>query len=183
MLSFGGEPSSNGFAKHYELHYQSKKVVVDGFVKFQQFGVINFHSKRGGEAGLTPATKNKWSTGWMKAWFYCKVPLHVCPRGGISIHALRSHMSALNFHTKPSIQNSGEDLSDDAFISASRNIEGRDDVEEFVSCGVWPLATIVNFEHVKVDLTPVWKLKVPVPRFPLYREDEEDDTHFLARVE
>jgi hypothetical protein len=28
-------------------------------------------------------------------------------------------------------------------------------VEEFVSCGVWPLATSVNFEHVKVDLTPV----------------------------
>jgi hypothetical protein len=28
-------------------------------------------------------------------------------------------------------------------------------VEEFVSCGVWPLAAGVDFEHVKVDLTLV----------------------------
>jgi hypothetical protein len=35
MLSFGGEPSSDGFAKRYELHYQAKKVAVDSFEKFQ----------------------------------------------------------------------------------------------------------------------------------------------------
>jgi hypothetical protein len=63
ILSFGREPSSNGFAKCCELHYQPKKVVVDGFKKFQQFGIINFHVKRGGEAGLTLATKNKWLAG------------------------------------------------------------------------------------------------------------------------
>jgi hypothetical protein len=34
VLSFGWEPSSNGFAKHYELHYQPKNVVVDGFERF-----------------------------------------------------------------------------------------------------------------------------------------------------
>jgi hypothetical protein len=33
-LSFGKEPSSNGFAKRYEIQYQSKKVVVDGFEKY-----------------------------------------------------------------------------------------------------------------------------------------------------
>jgi hypothetical protein len=47
VLSFDGEPSSDGFAKRYELHYQPKKVVVDGFKKFQQFSVINFHARRG----------------------------------------------------------------------------------------------------------------------------------------
>jgi hypothetical protein len=45
MLSFGGGPSSDGFAKRYELHYQPKKVAIDGFEKFQQFDVINFHGK------------------------------------------------------------------------------------------------------------------------------------------
>jgi hypothetical protein len=74
-------------------------------------------------------------------------------------------------------------LSDDAFIWASSNIGGQDAVEEFVSCGVWPLAADVSFEHVKVDLTLVSKLKVPLPRFPLSREDDEDDTHFVVRVE
>jgi hypothetical protein len=34
-MSFGGKPSSNGFAKLYELHYQPKKVEVDGGEKFQ----------------------------------------------------------------------------------------------------------------------------------------------------
>jgi hypothetical protein len=84
----------------------------------------------------------------------------------------------------PSIENSGEDLSDDAFIWASRNIGGRDALEEFVSCGIWPLAGDVSFKHVKVGLTPVSKLKVPLPIFPLSHEDEEeDDARFLARVE
>jgi hypothetical protein len=52
-----------------------------------------------------------------------------------------------------------------------------------VSCDLWPLATGVGCEHVKVDLTPVSQLKVPLPRFPLSSKDEEDDAHFLARVE
>jgi hypothetical protein len=34
VLSFGGEPSSDGFAKCYEMHYQSKKIAADGFKKF-----------------------------------------------------------------------------------------------------------------------------------------------------
>jgi hypothetical protein len=34
VLSFGGEPSSVGFARRYELHYQPKKVTIDGFEKF-----------------------------------------------------------------------------------------------------------------------------------------------------
>jgi hypothetical protein len=89
VMSFGGEPSSDGFAKHYELHYQPKKVIVDGFERLQQFGVLNFRARRGCGARLTPAIKNKWSTGWMKAWFYYKVLLHDCPQGGKSVHALR----------------------------------------------------------------------------------------------
>jgi hypothetical protein len=89
-------------------------------------------------------------------------------------------MSALNFCIKPSIEGFGEDLSYDVFVWASRNIGGRDTMEEFVSCGVWPLATDVSFEHGKVGLTPISKLKVPLPRFPL---SHKDDTGFLARVE
>jgi hypothetical protein len=90
-------------------------------------------------------------------------------------------MSALNFHTKLSIRDSGVDLSNDAFIWASRNVGGRDAMEVFVSCDVWPLPTGVSFEHVKVDSTPISKLKISLPRFPLCHEDEEDDAHFLVR--
>jgi hypothetical protein len=140
VLSFGGESSSDGFSKLHELHYPPKKVPVDGFHKHQQFGVVNFHGKRGGEVGLIPATKNKWSTGWTKAWFYCKVPLHPYPRGGKTVHALHSHMSALNFRMKPISSNTSKDMDDTAFIWASQNIGGRDAVEEFFV--LWCLATV-----------------------------------------
>jgi hypothetical protein len=63
------------------------------------------------------------------------------------------------------------------------NIGGGDIVEKFVSCGIWPLVVGVDFEHVKVDLTPVSQFKVPLPRCSLSSEDGEDETHFLARVE
>jgi hypothetical protein len=54
-MSFSGEPSSDRFMKRYELHYQPKKVIVDSFNRYQQFGVLNFHARRGGGARLTPA--------------------------------------------------------------------------------------------------------------------------------
>jgi hypothetical protein len=99
--------------------------------------------------------------------------------GGGIVHALRSHMSALNFRMEPSISYSAQGLSDDAFIWASQNIGGRDTVEVFVPCGIWPLSAGVDFEHVKVDLTLVSQLKVPLPNFPMRHKD---DVRFLARV-
>jgi hypothetical protein len=53
---------------------------------------------------------------------------------------------------------------------------------ETLSCGIWPLATGVDFEHVKVDLILVSQLKVHLPRFPLSRNVEENDTHLLVTV-
>jgi hypothetical protein len=92
-------------------------------------------------------------------------------------------MSALNFHTKPIASDTAQDLNDDAFVWASQNIGGRDVVEEFLSCGVWPLSAGVDFEHVKVDFTPVSRLKISLPNFPLRHEGEEDGAWFLVRVE
>jgi hypothetical protein len=65
VMSFGGVPSSDGFMKCYELHYQPKKMEVDGGEMFQQFGYLNFHGRhyQGGEAKLTLTIKNKWSSG------------------------------------------------------------------------------------------------------------------------
>jgi hypothetical protein len=56
-------------------------------------------------------------------------------------------------------------------------------VKEFMSCGIWLVSVSVDFEHVKVDLTPVSQLKVPLPNFPLSCEDGEDDVQLLVRVE
>jgi hypothetical protein len=77
VVSLGGIPSTDGFAKRYELHYQPKKIDFDGAIVQAQFRCINFHVKHYGGVGarLMVVVKNKWSAGWTRAWFYCKVPL------------------------------------------------------------------------------------------------------------
>jgi hypothetical protein len=50
--------------KHYELHYQQKKVNVGDEVLSAQFGCITFHPNRyRDQTKITLAIKNKWSTG------------------------------------------------------------------------------------------------------------------------
>jgi hypothetical protein len=54
------------FAHHYELHYQNKKIHLEGSdTSFAaQFGCISFYpSWFGNRARLTPATRNKWTSG------------------------------------------------------------------------------------------------------------------------
>jgi hypothetical protein len=60
VTSFGGVPSAEGFAKRYELHYQPRKMDVDGAEVYGQYGCINFHVKRRSQrAKLIVAVKNK----------------------------------------------------------------------------------------------------------------------------
>jgi hypothetical protein len=78
VAGFGGMPSTNGFAKLYELHYQPKKMSVNKVkVLATQYGCINFHAKHHAGQGvrLIVAVKNKWFRAWTRARFYCKVPL------------------------------------------------------------------------------------------------------------
>jgi hypothetical protein len=68
----------NVFAQHYELHYQNKKIQLEGSdsTLAAQFGCITFHPSRFGSwSRLTPAMRNKWTSGWDGNWFYCRVPM------------------------------------------------------------------------------------------------------------
>jgi hypothetical protein len=56
-------------------------------------------------------------------------------------------------------------------------------VEEFVACGMHPLAAGIGFDKVGTLVTPVSKLIVPLPKFVVVHNDDEDDVQFLARVE
>jgi hypothetical protein len=75
VVSFGGIPSADSVIKRYELHYQPRKMDVDGAEVQGQYGCINFHAKcRGPGAKHTVAVKNKWARAWTWVWFYYKVP-------------------------------------------------------------------------------------------------------------
>jgi hypothetical protein len=84
----------------------------------------------------------------------------------------------------PSFNYANDNSGDVAFVQASKFIKGRDAVEEFIACGMYPLAVGVNFDRVATRMTPVSKLKVPLPKFTIVRKDDnEDDVQFLAWVE
>jgi hypothetical protein len=61
VISFRGVPSADGFAKRWELHYQPKKMSVDGAEVLAHYGCINFHVKHYGGQGekKTITVKNK----------------------------------------------------------------------------------------------------------------------------
>jgi hypothetical protein len=62
VTSSWSHPTTDVFAQHYELHYQHKKIHVEGreTTLSMQFGCITFHlSRYGGWARLTAPVRNK----------------------------------------------------------------------------------------------------------------------------
>jgi hypothetical protein len=57
-------------------------------------------------------------------------------------------------------------------------------MEEFIACGMYPLAVGAGFDRVATRMTPISKLKVPLPKFGAFcKDNNEDDVQFLVRVE
>jgi hypothetical protein len=109
--------------------------------------------------------------------------MHVCSQGGKSVHAPRSQMSGLDFHTEPLFDCADDDSGDIAFIWATKFVGGRDTMEEFLACGVYLLAANVGFDRVAVGVTSILKLKMPLLKFVAARKDDDDDVKFFARNE
>jgi hypothetical protein len=176
---FGSVPLGSVFAKHYELRYQSKTIVTQEGERI----ALNFHVKRDGSPKLSLAIKNKWVVGWTKSWFYCRVPCRQSSEGGKSMFALHSQMSELDYAVKPEVECSDDDPNDAAFVRAMATIGGRDVVEEYVACKMYPLATGFGFESVPVGMTPMSKVELPLPPFVVSTISAEHAGRVLAEVE
>jgi hypothetical protein len=183
----GGIPSADGFAKRYELHYQPKKVTINGAEVHAQYGCINFHAKCYGGQGatLTVAVKNKWAIGWIRAWFYCKVPLLRSPRPvrDKGIYALHSNLCVLHFSMDPLFECVDNDAGDVAFVRATSSIGGWDIVDKYLACGLFPLSAGFGFGEITDSETTVSKVTLSLPEFPLAKLQGESNDHFLVRVE
>jgi hypothetical protein len=83
-----------------------------------KFGCLNFHSKhyKDNRPKLSLTVKNKLSTGWTKAWFDYRVPIHWSSKGGNNIYTLHSRMSALDFQVEPPLSCPDIDSNDAAFV-------------------------------------------------------------------
>jgi hypothetical protein len=130
-------PNAKVFAHHYELHYQNKKIHLEGSeTKFAtQFGCISFHSSRfGNHVRLTQAMQNKWTSGCDSHWFYCKVPSE---QGkdlkGQKTYPLSSQMTRLIHKMDVSSSCGPEDGDFIAFVEATSLIGGRNAVQEFLA--------------------------------------------------
>jgi hypothetical protein len=175
VASFGGFPSTDGFAKWYEVHYQPKKMSVDRADVLAQYGCINFHAKHYGGKGvrLMVVVKNNWFGGWTRAWFYCKVHLLQSPSllRGKSVYALHSCMTTLDFSMDPPFECVDDDSEDIAFVHVMCLIGGWDAVEEYLACRLFSLLVGFSFREITKGETPVSKVRLPLPEFPLARQN------------
>jgi hypothetical protein len=127
---------------------------------------LNFHAKRDGRPELSLTVKNKLSSGWMKAWFYCRVSFLRSFEGGKSVYTLRSRMSALHYTMEPEVYCPDNDATDVAFVQAAAMIGGHDAVEGFLACKMYPLASSFGFRDVTIDTIAVSKVWTPLPSNP-----------------
>jgi hypothetical protein len=111
------------------------------------------------------------------------VGAHLPTGGGKSVHILCSHLCALDFWTEPPVDCPDDDSGNASFIKAANSIGGRDVVEEYLACGMHPLYANVSFRGITDGVTPILRVRLPLPKFRAVRKDDEDDIQFLARVE
>jgi hypothetical protein len=111
---------------------------------------------------------------------YCKVPLICSPSlgRGKGVYALHSYFIELNFMMEPPFECPDDEIGDPAFVKATRTIGGRDDVEEYMACGLFPLSASFGFGEVADGEMPVSKLSTPMPDFWVARLLEETNDGF-----
>jgi hypothetical protein len=129
-----------------------------------QFGCIYFHPSRFGNCSrLTPAMRNKWTSGWDGNWFYCRVPTEQkTDFQGQRTYLLSSKMTKLNYLTEVPSSYGPEDANFAAFVEATSLIGGHDVVEEFLASGLWPFGQQFGFQVERKEF-PLSKVVVLMP--------------------
>jgi hypothetical protein len=74
------------------------------------------------------------------------------------VHVLHSRMSALDYTIEPKVECLDNDPNDVAFVRATTTIGGRDAIEEFVACKMFPLASGFSFKNMPISMTLVSKV-------------------------
>jgi hypothetical protein len=134
VVSYGGQPSVEVFAKNYCLHWQKKKIGN----KIAQFGSCTFTPRTGKTSAevveIVPCARNKWGN-WWDYWFYVS---------GGEVEGLPGLLAAIMcshcYVAFPPFEVAEDDEDEGALRYAVRLSSGRDLVEEFIGYGLWPLA-------------------------------------------
>jgi hypothetical protein len=177
VSSYSGEPSVEVFAKNYYMHLQKRKICD----KIAQFGSCTFTSRIGKTSAevieIVPCAKNKWGN-WWEFWFYV-TPRDVEGLPSLSPAILCSHC----YVAFPHFEVAEEDQDEGGLRYAARLSSGRDLVEEFIACGVWPLAHGWAFGEIAPHRMPT--LGGQLVRSPAFSVElrERDAAAFVREVE
>jgi hypothetical protein len=97
---------------------------------------------------------------------------------------MHSYMTWLDFAMELPFECPECDVGDMAFIiKATRSICGRDVVEKYMACELFPLSANFGLGKIEDSETAVSKLTLPLPKFPVARLLRETNDNFRARVE
>jgi hypothetical protein len=88
----------------------------------------------------------------------------------------------LNYLTEVSSSCDPEDADFMAFVNVTSLIRGRDEVEEFLTCGLWPLGEQFGF-RVETKESPLSKVMVLMPMITTAIEDQESEANFVVHIE
>jgi hypothetical protein len=92
-------------------------------------------------------------------------------------------MSALDYTVELEFECLDNDPNDIAFVRVTATIRGQDAVEEFVACKMFSLAVGFGFKEVTISMTPMSKVRTPLPMFPVEPVSAEDTPRVLVEVE
>jgi hypothetical protein len=113
--------------------------------------------------GIPPVVRNKWTSGWDGNLFYCRVPLEqTTDVRGKGTYPLGCTMTPLDYAMEVTFECGPGDANVAAFTKATSIIGGRDAVEEFLACELWPLTEKFGF-MVETKETLLSKVVVPMP--------------------
>jgi hypothetical protein len=90
--------------------------------------------------------------------------------------------SSLDYAAELEVECSNDDPNDAAFVQATSTIRGRDAVEEYLACKMYPLDAGFGFGEVPVGVTPVLKVETHLPLFTVSTIAAEHASHVLAEV-
>jgi hypothetical protein len=74
------------------------------------------------------------------------------------------------------------DVNAESFELATGTIGGRDAVEEYLACSLWPLSATWDLDEVKKAEAPLSKVTVPLPKVLAAKGSQESDRDFVTRI-
>jgi hypothetical protein len=92
-------------------------------------------------------------------------------------------MSVLDYVVESEVDCTYDDANDVAFVREPSTIGGRDTVEEFVVCKMYPLASSFGFKVKTLGSTPVSKVCTLLPVFSVEMVSAENASRVLAEAE